>query len=156
MAGLKRAALVAAGLGGALALGACASMSAPRAGAPVAVKGRCADESFPIYFAKGSAELSEPARLVIGSASGRIAGCRITAVDVTGISAPDAPGAPANAELTERRAQVVAQALVAAGLPKPAFDVQVAHSERAPIRSGGREPLSRRTEVVLHARPLAS
>ena len=119
----------------------------------MAVKSRCADESFPIYFARGSADLSEPARLVIGSASNRIAGCGITAVDVRGIALPDAPGAAADASLTQRRAENVAKALASAGLPEPAFDVQVAGSTRAPTRPDRREPLARRTEVVLHAQP---
>lgn len=140
-----------------VAAGACAEMSLPRsASGPTAASGRCGDESFPIYFARGSAELSEPARRVIGSASNRVAGCRITAVDVRGIGLPDAPGASANAALTQSRADNVARALAAAGLPSPAFDVQIAGSARAPTRANRSEPLSRRTEVVLHAEAVKS
>ena len=139
---------------GLIALGAagCSSTGAapsPRAGL---VASRCADESFPIYFARGSAELNEAARLVIGSASNRITGCRIAAVDVTGIAVADAGGA-ADPKLTQSRADSVAAALAAAGLPAPAFDVQVAGSTRPPMRPNRNEPLARRTEVTLHATP---
>ncbi len=137
------------------ALGACASPSTPKM-SRLAARTRCADESFPIYFARGSAELTEPARQVIGSASGRIAGCRVTAVDVRGIAAPDAPGTAADGGLTQSRADNVAKALAAAGLPAPAFDVELANSSRPAGRPGRNEPLPRRTEVVLHARPQAS
>ncbi len=137
-----------------LSLAGCGSLggSAPAPGR-AAVSGRCADESFPIYFARGSAELTEPARTVIASASSRIAGCRITAVDVRGISLPDEAGARADAAITQSRADNVARALAAAGLPAPAFDVQIAGSSRPPMRPNRREPLARRTEVVLHATP---
>ena len=121
-----------------------------------AVRSRCADESFPIYFARGSAELTEPAKLVIGSASNRIAGCRITAVDVRGIAAPDAPGVVADTSLTQSRADNVARALAAAGLPSPAFDVQLSGSTRPSSRPNRREPLARRTEVILHATAVQS
>lgn len=117
-------------------------------------KSRCADESFPVYFARGSAELNEAARQVIGSASNRVAGCRISSVDVLGIAAPDSPGGATDAALTQSRADAVARALAAAGLPAPAFDVQVAGSTRPPMRPNRREPLPRRTEVVLHASPV--
>lgn len=141
---------------GLLALGAagCAStgMGAPSRAA--LVKSRCADESFPIYFARGSADLNDAARQVIGSASNRVAGCRITAVDVMGIATPDAPGGGTQASLTQSRAESVARALAAAGLPEPAFDVQIAGSTRPPMRPNRGEPLARRTEVVLHASPV--
>lgn len=137
----------------ALGLAGCADMGAPRVPGPAALRGRCADESFPIYFARGSAELTEAAQTVIASASRRVTGCRITAVDVRGIAAPDAPGAAADTGLTQSRADNVAKALAGAGLPAPAFDVQIAGSARPPTRSNRREPLARRTEVVLHATP---
>lgn len=153
---VRSAAALGAAAAAALALAGCAGMggSSPAAGGGrAAVRSRCADESFPIYFARGSAELTDPARTVIASASNRIAGCRVTAVDVRGIALPDEAGAAADTGLTQNRADNVARALAAAGLPAPAFDVQIAGSSRPPMRPNRREPLARRTEVVLHAAP---
>lgn len=142
----------AAGLAALAALEAgCADLRAPPVARTPVVVGRCSDERFPIYFARGSADLPAEARTVIKSASNRIVGCRVTAVDVVGMSAPEA-GGPVDAALTQRRADNVAQALAAAGLPAPAFDVQVSGARRLPP-AGEHTPLARRTEVVLHAEP---
>ena len=144
----RGAASAAAGVGllvGALAAAGCADTGggAPRPVAATATATRCTDERFPIYFAQGSAELPPGAREVIRSASNRVSGCRIKAVDVVGVAAADAA-------LTRRRVDVVTQALAAAGLPSPTFDVQVTGAASPP---GPRAPLARRTEVVLHAVP---
>ena len=151
----RTSAATAAGLAALATLAAgCADLRAPAAGRGPAVAGRCSDERFPIYFARGSADLAPEAQTVIRSASSRVSGCRITQVDVVGMSAPEA-GAPVDAALTQRRADNVARALAAAGLPAPAFDVQVAGARRLPP-AGERTPLARRTEVVLHAEPSPS
>ncbi len=146
--------------GAAMALSAAAALTAGCAGtggppmrAPPAAGGRCADVTLQVYFAPGSAELTGPARDLIRSAANRVAGCRIGGVDVTGVGAPDAAGRPLDAVLTQKRADAVAQALASAGLPGPTFDIQVAGGAAAP--AGSRTPLSRRTEVVVHARPAA-
>ncbi len=112
---------------------------------------RCADERFPIYFASGSAELRPESREVVRTASGRLSGCRVTAVDVTGVAVSDAEGAAIDPALVRRRADAVGLALSQAGLPSPSFDVEIAGMARP--ASGVRAPLSRRTEVVLHAQP---
>ena len=132
----------------------CADMRPPSSAGAEAVAGRCSDQHFPIYFQRGSADLAPEAQSVIRSASSRVSGCRITGVDVTGMSAPEA-GGPVDAVLTQRRADNVARALAAAGLPPPAFDVQVSGARRLPA-AGERTPLARRTEVVLHAEPSAA
>lgn len=144
---------VAAGIGALslLAVGCADLRTPPPGGRTAAAAARCDDERFPIYFARGSADLAPEAQTVIRSASNRVAGCRIAAVDVVGMSAPEA-GAPVDPALTQRRADAVARALAAAGLPSPAFDIQVSGARRLPP-AGERTPLATRTEVVLHAEP---
>ena len=144
------AALAALAAAGAVTAG-CADMGGGSHSAVAAGSARCADERFPVYFARGSAELQGDSRTVILTASHRVSGCRITAVDVTGVAAPDAAGRTADPALTQKRADTVAQALALAGLPTPSFDVQVAGAPAAP--AGERTPSPRRTEVVLHATP---
>lgn len=137
-----------------LAAAGCAATSPP-APAPASAAARaalrCADERFPVYFARGSAEMRPESHEVVRTASGRLGGCRVTAVDVTGVAIADAAGQPVDPALVRRRADAVALALSQAGLPAPNFDVEIAGMART--ASGVRAPLARRTEVVLHAQP---
>lgn len=136
----------------ALAAAACADMKPMHPMKASVASRRCADESFPIYFESGSDQLTGVAKQVISSASNRVQGCRITAVDVLGLADAEG-GAEANLELSRRRATTVASALAAAGLPAPAFDIQAAGAAGATTARGRPEPMRRRTEVVLHAVP---
>ncbi len=144
-------AAVAVAVAGGLAAGCADIGSSGRTAAASPAAARCADERFPVYFTPGSAELPAAAREVIRTASNRVSGCRIAAVDVTGVASPDAAGRAADPALTQKRADAVAQALAQAGLPTPSFDVQAAGAP--PHAAGVRTPMARRTEVVLHARP---
>lgn len=140
------AAMTAAILGG---LGGCADTGAK----PVAaLSRRCADTRFPIYFQPGSDQLTQPGRDVIALQARRMAPCKVSAVDVVGLADADAPVGD-SLELSQRRAAQVAQALAAAGLPAPAFDIQALGSAGAVTPSGRKAPLHRRAEVVLHASP---
>ncbi len=113
---------------------------------------RCSDTRFPIYFQPGSDQLTQPGRDVIALQARRMGPCKVTAVDVVGLADADAPAAN-SLELSQRRAAQVAQALAAAGLPAPAFDIQALGSAGAVTPSGRKAPLHRRAEVVLHAAP---
>ena len=118
----------------------------------VANPSACAPKRFEIYFADSEARLTEPARQAIGLTATQLQGCTIRSVKVLGLS--DARGgAEANQDLSERRAMAVAEALAAAGWPSPAFDVGAAGDEGAANSAGVREPLRRRTEVLVEAAP---
>ena len=112
----------------------------------------CTAKRFEVYFADSEARLTEPARQAIGMAAAQLQGCDIRKVQVLGLS--DARGgAPANLSLSERRAQAVAEALTAAGWPAPAFEIGAVGDEGSVTDSGAREPMRRRTEVLIDAVP---
>jgi len=120
--------------------------------AVVAEPSACTAKRFEVYFADSQARLTEPARQAIGMAAAQLQGCDIRNVQVLGLS--DARGgATANLSLSERRAQAVAEALTAAGWPAPVFDVSAVGDEGAVTDSGAREPMRRRTEVLVQAVP---
>ncbi|NBW10953.1 MAG: OmpA family protein [Caulobacteraceae bacterium] len=118
----------------------------------VAAPATCAPKRFEIYFADSEARLTEPARQAIGLTATQLQGCQIRSVKVLGL-ADARGGAQANQSLSERRATAVAEALAAAGWPSPAFEVGAAGDEGAVAAAGVREPLRRRTEVVVDAAP---
>lgn len=112
----------------------------------------CTAKRFEVYFADSEARLTESARQAIGMAAAQLQGCDIRKVQVLGLS--DARGgATANQDLSERRARAVAEALTAAGWPAPAFDVEAVGDEGAVTAGGVREPMRRRTEVLVEAAP---
>src|SRR5215217_959644 len=101
----------------------------------VAEPSHCAARRFEVYFAEGEARLTQPALQAIGLTATQLQGCDIRAVKVVGLS--DAQGgAAANQTLSEHRAAAVAEALVAAGWPTPAFDVTAVGDEGA-VTAGG-------------------
>ncbi|MDI1327813.1 MAG: OmpA family protein [Brevundimonas sp.] len=118
----------------------------------VAEPSACTAKRFEVYFADSEARLTEPARQAIGMTAAQLQGCEIRKVQVMGLS--DARGgAAANQSLSERRALAVAEALTAAGWPAPVFDVEGAGDTGAEAASGVREPMRRRTEVLIDAVP---
>ena len=140
----------------AAALQACGHQEPPSAN-PVAVVRTeppppqfCGDVSFPIYFASASPALTRTALAVIADAAARLKGCVVDTPEVLGLA--DADGtARANQELSRRRAQTVARALAAAGLPPP--KVEALGQTGATTPSGDPEPLRRRAEVIIRATP---
>ncbi len=120
--------------------------------AVVAEPSACTAKRFEVYFADSEARLTESARLAIGMTAAQLQGCDIRRVQVLGLS--DARGgATANLSLSERRARAVAEALTAAGWPTPAFEVEAVGDEGSVTEAGVREPMRRRTEVVVDAVP---
>lgn len=119
----------------------------------VAEPSACSAKRFDIYFDDGSARLTMAAREAIGMTATQLQGCDISRVTVVGLA--DATGASeANMTLSQRRARAVAEALGAAGWPNPAFDVTAGGDEGSVAESGVREPLRRRTEVLVEAAPV--
>lgn len=112
----------------------------------------CAAKRFEVYFADGQARLTDAARQMIGLTATQLQGCKINRVQVTGL-ADATGGATANLNLSQQRAQAVAEALTAAGWPAPAFDVAGVGDEGATTATGAREPMRRRTEVLVDASP---
>ncbi|WP_295707933.1 OmpA family protein [uncultured Brevundimonas sp.] len=141
-------------MGGMLAAGVlsgCAT-GAPTREALVAETPQCAAHRFDIYFAEGQARLTPDAAQAIALAGERMRPCRIETVRVLGLA--DATGASeANLSLSQQRARTTAQALAAAGFPTPAFDVAAGGDQNAVTDAGAAEPLRRRTEIVIAARP---
>lgn len=118
----------------------------------VAAPKTCAPMKFEIYFADSEARLTESARQAIGMTAAQLQACDIKSVRVIGL-ADARGGAVANQTLSERRAQTVAQALTGAGWPAPLFDVTAEGDDGAVNENGIREPLRRRTEVLVEAGP---
>ena len=137
----------------AVALAGCSTMRTPSRDALVAEPSPCAAKRFDIYFAEDQAQLTDAARSAIGLTATQLQGCRINTVRVLGL-ASSTGSADANLALSEQRALIVAEALVAAGWPTPAFDVEAAGAQGATTASGVAEPLRRRTEVLVEASPL--
>jgi outer membrane protein OmpA-like peptidoglycan-associated protein len=112
----------------------------------------CAPQRFEVYFADGQARLTDAARHAIGLTATQLQGCDIRRVQVLGLA--DASGGDAaNYTLSERRALAVRDALTAAGWPAPVFDLAAAGEQGAVTDGGAREPMRRRTEVVVEAAP---
>ena len=112
----------------------------------------CAAKRFEVYFDQDQARLTTAAREAISLTATQLQGCDVTKVQVLGLADARSGTAAANQSLSERRARSVAEALAAAGLPAPAFEVAAAGAEGALV-NGVNDPLRRRTEVVIEAAP---
>lgn len=143
---------IAAGLASLLLAG-CTTSGAPAREALIADPSACTAKRFDVYFAENQSGLTDAARTAIGLTATQLQGCRINAVRVLGLSSATG-GADANQILSEQRARAVAEALVAAGWPTPAFEVAAAGDAGAVTPTGAAEPLRRRTEVLVDAVPL--
>jgi outer membrane protein OmpA-like peptidoglycan-associated protein len=138
----------AAGIALLLLMGGCATVENARARL-VRPPATCADQTVSIYFEADSAELTREGRMLIAQAASATAGCRVASVDVLGLA--DAVGTPAaNLELSKKRAEAVAQALSANGLPAAEFRVGAAGDAGALTAKGQTRPLRRRVDVTVH------
>lgn len=141
-----------AGLAGAVGLAGCGVTGFMDRSAVVTEPSPCVAKRFEVYFADSEARLTEPARQAIGMAAAQLQGCDIRKVQVLGL-ADARGGATANLSLSERRARAVAEALTAAGWPAPVFEVEAVGDAGAVTDAGVREPMRRRTEVLVDAVP---
>ena len=108
----------------------------------------CQSESVPIYFETGAADLTREGRSALLAAASRTRGCMVKGVRVVGLA--DAAGDPnANLELSRRRADAVAAAIAAAGLPAATFDLAAAGQAGALTPDGRAAPLRRRADVTI-------
>lgn len=147
-----------AGIGLCLLVGACAESAGPDRLKPVAAAPAapsCSGFSFPIYFGKGSDQLTTPARAVLLSGAGRARGCPVAKIEVLGLADADGPRTR-NLALSRRRAATVVKALEGFGLPAPVFDIEAIGEAGAKGPKGAPEPLRRRTEVVIHVNSAAA
>lgn len=112
----------------------------------------CAAKRFEVYFDQDQARLTTAAREAISLTATQLQGCDITKVQVLGLADARSGTAAANQSMSERRARSVAEALVGVGLPAPAFEIAAAGAEGAVV-NGVNDPLRRRTEVVIEAKP---
>jgi len=112
----------------------------------------CAAKRFEVYFDQDQARLTTAAREAISLTATQLQGCDVTRVQVLGLADARSGTPAANQSLSERRARSVAEALAGAGLPAPAFEVAAAGADGAVV-NGVNDPLRRRTEVVIEARP---
>jgi len=137
-----------AGLAAACAVLACLSGCALGPKPKTAIVSTCATARFPIYFAKGSDELSDQAREAIRAGADLVRTCKVSEVDIFGLTSADGPAA-VDLALSKRRAANVAQALAAAGLPEPLFDVEGLGASTARTAKGAPAMLQRKTLVVI-------
>ena len=113
----------------------------------------CADVTVQIYFEPDSAEVTSEGRAVLRAAAAEAKACTIEQVAVLGLA--DAAGAPdANQTLSEHRAEAVAKALAAIGLPTARFETSAAGQAGSMSPSGDTRPLRRRADVTLKLAPL--
>ena len=114
----------------------------------------CKDTSFPIYFDKGSDQLTAEARALVQTIGGRVKGCTVRSAEVVGLADAGGGADRGNADLSRRRADSVARALSDSGLPIPVKEAS-AGTSGATTPGGAAEPLRRRTEVILHVGPVS-
>jgi len=137
----------------ALGLAGCSTIHTARERIVKADGPRCADRTVQIYFEAFSAEVTREGRAVIAAAAGDSRPCKVSSVDVLGLSDSIGGDASSNLELSKRRAQSVTAALSAAGLPAGEFKLSAAGEAGAVTSSGKARPLRRRVDVVLHLAP---
>ncbi len=129
----------------------CASLSTLAAGRQIATTPHCTDFFFSVYFAAASDTVTRQARAVIRDAGAHAKGCKVTGIDVVGLS--DYRGmSDANLDLAHRRADQIAAALVETGLPSPTFKLSAIGAAGA-IADDGKKPIRRRVDVTIRFAP---
>jgi outer membrane protein OmpA-like peptidoglycan-associated protein len=110
----------------------------------------CDDVDFVVYFEWDRSDLTDQARAVIAQAANQTGSCDVTRVSVAGFT--DRSGAAAyNVRLSERRANVVRDELVRLGIAGSSISMEAFGETNNAVATadGVREPLNRRTEVVI-------
>ncbi len=121
--------------------------------APMPAPVACPTSDFVVYFEWDRSNLNQEANAVIDQAVARARACNVSAVAIVGHT--DTSGSNVyNMGLSERRASVVREALIARGLSASAMTTQSrGESELArATRDGVREPLNRRAAVTISFR----
>jgi OmpA-OmpF porin, OOP family len=123
---------------------------APPPPPPPAPTPPCATADFTVYFEWDRSNLNEAAATTIDQAVAQARACNVSAVSVIGHT--DTSGSTRyNVGLSQRRADVVRDALVSRGLAAGSIETQArGEAELArQTRDGVREPLNRRTAVTI-------
>ena len=137
------------------ALGACETLSGAVMAPPISKTGAQQVETAPVsymaFFDLGSTTLSEQAKTTISQAA-QVYKTRANAkIAVTGYAAT--VGAPAlNMQLSQRRANVVKDGLVAAGVPAAAITTTASGETNLLVDTGPqqKEPRNRRVAIVIN------
>ena len=111
---------------------------------PAAPSGQAAQTSV-VFFVANSAGLDDPAQNTVRQAAAIATANPAAPVQVRGFAAPDAGTAEFNKVLAQARAQAVADALVAAGVPKGRIQI----SARGAVDYALMPTESRRVEIVI-------
>lgn len=119
----------------------------PPQGPPVAA---CPTSEFVVYFEWDRSNLNQDALDVIDNAIIRARECNLASATIVGHTDTSGPSAY-NIGLSQRRASVVSEALIARGLPAEviATDARGETDLARLTRDGVREPLNRRTAVTI-------
>lgn len=110
----------------------------------------CPTNAFKVYFEWDSASLNQEATSTINQAVAAARSCNVSAVNVIGYT--DTSGSPQyNLGLSQRRASVVVDAIVASGIPAAIVTADArGESELDKATADGvREPLNRRSAVTI-------
>ncbi|MBC7770593.1 MAG: OmpA family protein [Phycisphaerales bacterium] len=133
---------------GAAVLGGCAATQ--QAAAPFD-PATCYQRDFNIYFAGRSTELTDDAQRVIDGMGEAVRGCYIREVRVIG-ETDEAGNAVTNDEISERRAQVIAEYLASrVGWPRSRMVVAAAGERGAVTEEGLNVPVRRRARIIVEA-----
>lgn len=109
----------------------------------------CETSTTSVYFEADSHLITDEGRAVIAQAATAARSCKIGHIEIVGLA--DAVGAPdANQQLSERRAEAVTSALVAAGLPTTDLRVAAAGQAGSVTPDGEARPLRRRADIIIH------
>jgi len=130
-----------------IALAACAHPAPPPPAA--AAPPPPPQHNFTVFFDWNKANLTPEANQIVEAAAATFKAGPPVPVEVIGHT--DTSGSPAyNQKLSERRAQVVANALAQAGVPQGSMSVsgRGENDLKVPTPNGVREPQNRRTEII--------
>lgn len=134
---------------GALSLSGCAMFQAHRV---TTVASACSDAAVSLYFGSRSSSLSREARQALKAQVRNMEGCRVSNVDVTGLT--DALGDPAaNHVLAERRTETVTRVLARYGFSEVMFHPASVGEQGALTAGGLVRPMRRRVDMTFHLKP---
>jgi OmpA-OmpF porin, OOP family len=113
----------------------------------------CDDVGFVVYFEWDRSNLTSQAQAVINQAISQARSCGVSSVAIDG-HADRSGSASYNVGLSERRARAVRDEMVRLGVPASAIALQAFGESRPAVQTpdGVREPLNRRSEVLLDLR----
>lgn len=145
MGGLRIGAI----LTGFVLAGMLAGCSTPLKRDDIVAPSACETSVTSIYFEPNSHLITDEGRAVIAQAAAAARSCQVDRIEIVGLA--DAVGAPdANQQLSEKRAEAVTSALVAAGLPTTDLSVVAAGQAGSVTPDGDARPLRRRADILIH------